>query len=298
MKLTLKILIILSVNFCLKIDAQNNLVPNSSLESPSLWYGYGTPDFCNANFQTVPSNTFGHQYAHTGYGYVGIGTYVSQMFYREYIGVQLNNALVVGQTYYVNFYVSLADTDCYAVKNIGALFTNSMFNPPGASVSTTPQIENNGGIITDKTNWIQITGSFIAAGGEKYLTIGNFSNDTATLKQYVGNGGGVNVPDSYYYIDDVYVGETPLGVQAIEQDSKIRLYPNPNNGTMTLEYNIDQEGELQVWDVTGKLVATYKLNSRINSMKITDNILINGVYYYSLIVNKKRLFTDKLVIIK
>src|SRR3972149_1459638 len=66
-----------------------------------------------------------------------------------------------------------------------------------------PQVESLN-IITDIKNWTLISGEYIAVGGEKYLTIGNFRNDANTQRDTINP----NAPwwnSAYYYIDDVSV---------------------------------------------------------------------------------------------
>jgi hypothetical protein len=296
--------LIIKLCFCIlfiNAKAQLNLVPNNSFENspncpyvsgiffPSVWYGSGgSPDYYNtcdtSPHQGVPINKFGHQYAHSGDAYVGLAAYIQPFFGREYIGVQLISILNAGQTYYVNYYVSLADTALYAIKNVGALFTNTVYNPPGSSVSTIPQIENTSGIITDKNNWVQISGSFIAVGGEKYITIGNFRNDTTTVKQYVGNGW-VNSPIAYYYIDDVYVGETPLvvgDVLGIISD-KLKVFPNPANGVLVIESELPTS-VININDVLGKQVKQIKTDTKKTTIDISE--LHNGIYFIK-VINKE-----------
>ena len=60
-------------------------------------------------------------------------------------------------------------------------------------------------VITDTLNWIKVSGIYIAQGGEKYITIGNFFDNAHTYEdtlnaqsQYI---------EAYYYIDDVSVLE-------------------------------------------------------------------------------------------
>lgn len=88
--------------------------------------------------------------------------------------------------------------------------------------------------------------------------------------------------------------------QPNDEVKNYKLYPNPNTGTMTLEYNINttDTGILQIYDVTGKQLKNYVLNPENKSMNIIANELSAGVYYYSIKVNDLSVKTDKLVIIR
>jgi hypothetical protein len=79
-----------------------------------------------------------------------------------------------------------------------------------------------------------------------------------------------------------------------------KLYPNPNNGSMIVDYSIAATdlAQLNFYDMAGKLVATYSLRSETDKQQITENNLSNGIYFYTLILNDKPVRHDKLVIIK
>jgi hypothetical protein len=231
-------------------------------------------------------NWFGHQYPYSGNAYVGLVGYSQAFFGREYVGIQLSNILVAGQIYYVAINVSLADTALYAIKNIGALFTNTVFNPPSSSVSSIPQIENTGAVITDKTNWVTISGSFVAVGDEQYITIGNFRNDANTVKQFVGNGNPSSTV-AYYYIDDVYVGETPLTIDEKEKECEVKLFPNPANAIVTIAFK-NKNVAAYTFEITNLLGQLQSANAEIknNTISINTEALPMGIYFVKL-VNKE-----------
>ncbi|MBI3520256.1 MAG: hypothetical protein HY062_12995, partial [Bacteroidetes bacterium] len=80
----------------------------------------------------------------------------------------------------------------------------------------------------------------------------------------------------------------------------VRLFPNPNKGVMTLEYDLGAEpkGEMRIFDINGKLVNVYSLQSSIGKLEINQQHLTNGVYYYSIILNGNVSKTDKIIVIK
>ena len=305
----------------LNICAQN-LVPNCSFELYSScppgpaslcngWVEYNSADYLNScdasNNFGVPINVYGYQYAHSGNGYIGLIAYYSTIFNREYVEVQLSSSLILGQTYYVQFYVSLQDTMQYAIENMGVLFTDTLFDPfppPTYTWATgIPQFENSpGNMLNNKTNWTAVSGSFVASGGEQYITIGNFKDDASTVKQYLG-GTTINTLGTNYYIDDVYVGITPppVGIhENVEDTHNMKLYPNPNNGNMTLECNLlqNETGVLNIYDVTGKLMQTYKLTDNSKSVVVNAQSLPTGLYLYEINVNGRQMRKEKLTIIK
>ena len=82
------------------------------------------------------------------------------------------------------------------------------------------------------------------------------------------------------------------------EDETIVVYPNPNDGNMTIEYEIEGDAEMQITDVMGKVICTYTLFATNNIIEINCNDLSNGVYFYSIIANGNIIKSDKIVIIK
>src|ERR1043165_2801066 len=241
MKSGIHILISLIFVFSSRGHAQN-LVPNPSFEQYAqcpdtaaaglgfddfldpTWFQFNSADYFNScdtlGFFGVPMNFIGgYQFPRTGNGYVGLTPFRPAMFGREYIEVDLTTPLTAGQTYYVQYFVNLAGQYRVAIENMGALFTDTVYVPwPPPSytwVTGTPQIENApGNMLSDPTGCIEVLDSFVGAGGERYMTIGNFRDDPATVYQSYFTGTGYDV--SYYFIDDVYLGTTPpVGIKEV-----------------------------------------------------------------------------------
>lgn len=217
------------------LAAAVNLVPNPSFESyapcPSGWGqinvcapwdtpNTGTSDAFNAcapvSFPSVnvPNNQIGWQNALTGVGYAGIIPYSAAPDYREYVSAPLNSPLLPGQPYTLTFHVSLADSASLALDRLGAYFSVGSVGPLNnyAALPYSPQVESAANVyLTNATQWTTITGTFVAAGGENWITIGNFHDD-ATTNLVAGPGtwpGG-----SYYYIEDVSLELSLPTVQA------------------------------------------------------------------------------------
>src|SRR5205823_4505513 len=129
----------------------------------------------------APNYAVGYQMARTGNAYMGIFCYESPCG-MEYIETKLDSTLIFNVEYCVEFYVSLANSYYYGIDKIGAFFSNDTIK--GVSLCKlpyVPQIENpTGNVIMDTSNWIKISGSFIASGNERFMTIGCF-HDNANL---------------------------------------------------------------------------------------------------------------------
>lgn len=94
---------------------------------------------------------------------------------------------------------------------------------------------------------------------------------------------------------------TPMEMPAIEEAIiQPMLYPNPNNGSMQLDYSLNEgeTGELRIMDITGRVVALYSLNANENVLQIDQTILNNGMYLYQVLSNGEVVVADKLIIAK
>jgi hypothetical protein len=78
------------------------------------------------------------------------------------------------------------------------------------------------------------------------------------------------------------------------------LYPNPNNGAMVLDYDLGNyaNAKVNLFDITGKVISTYKLSDTKGILQMNEQNLNNGIYFYTILVGDKPIKTDKIVIIK
>ncbi len=323
MKYTILITIFLCFVLHFSSLAQVNLVPNYSFEDTvhcpfmpgQIYYALhwsspngGTTDLLNScalisSNISVPSNVEGYQLARTGNGYASIVTHYNGSDGREYLQTKLDSTLLPLHKYCVKFYVSLCDTQKIACNNIGIYFSDTAIQSTNQlPFYVSPQIVNNiiTNPLTNKINWTEVSGSFLATGGEQYITIGNFLNDANSDTTHVAGGGFVG---SVYYIDDVGVVDcTYDGVDEMgEGGLKVKIMPNPNDGEMTLKYTINRSKNayLIIYDVTGVLIKKYPLQSgENNTLIIHETELSNGVYYYKVIIDDEVKSSDKIIIIK
>ena len=78
----------------------------------------------------------------------------------------------------------------------------------------------------------------------------------------------------------------------------VNLYPNPNNGTMMLDYSINDDARLEITDITGNLVGAYNLPATGTTMKVQSNNLQNGMYLYRVISNNVVIKLGKIVVMQ
>ena len=88
--------------------------------------------------------------------------------------------------------------------------------------------------------------------------------------------------------------------QPIPQGGAFKLYPNPNNGMMILEYMVKEgvSGVFSIYDVSGRMVKQQNLNSGTNKVEIDASNLNAGAYYYTVKVNGDRMKAEKLIIVR
>ena len=298
---------------------QQNLVPNGSFEinsgcpnnSGKIWLAEpwssvrGSCDYlheCGTNGFGIPISQ-GGGYARTGQAYSRFNVWTTSNTI-EILGVELTDELTVGDRYHVEFYLSLLDSVWYASKNIGAYF--SAAQPPNnidSIRSYQPQVRYDGSFISDKEGWTRVSGSFVAQGGERFLSIGNFDRYADTETLFVP-GGGVNPwhSDVYwevsgYFIDDVSVmPDSITSVQDVANTEPVyKLYPNPNTGSFAVEVNHSNGGRvmLHLFDASGKLVEEQKLVDGVNTVHTS---LAEGLYLYRVTVNSTTQWTGKVSI--
>lgn len=298
------ITLFLSVSFNF-ISAQN-LVINSSLENYITCPGFGQFDSIYINNWSKPSygstdyyhnNCSGiqpvSQVPHSGDAYLGVIAYNYGTEYREYATGQLSSPLTAGVQYTVDFYVSLNDGYIQAIDEMGAYFSPSLPGPfsNALHIPVTPQIQNSG-MLSSITAWMHVTGTFIAAGGERYITIGNFNDDLNTTITQVGNIGSFG---AYYFVDDVSVSPEPNGISDLVKKQN-SIYPNPSTGifNLHLEEEIGENFMYEATDCTGRLIFSGKISTERNSFDKTFDLSAykDGIYFLKLN------FKNKLIIYK
>ena len=325
-----KFLIIIICFIALNSNAQN-LVVNPSFENTipcwifinlgtwqmqcTNWYSAsgGSPDYFSETYDQmcyalpVPQSTAGYQYARTGVAYVGLAPFFTTIFpsyvnRREYIGGILSDTLKQGHEYCISFYVSVADGMKYVIDGMGLYLSvdSAVDYTINTNLSFVPQIENPAGnIIYDTLNWVQISGTYIANGGEKYFTIGNFKDDANTLIDSINN----NVPQSryvsYLFIDDVSVIDCTVGIGEVNDNlSSGKLYPNPANTVVYYEDNLNdiEKGIIQLQDISGRNLKEYNLKSGVNRITISVSDLAKGIYMVKIKINGRADENKKLLI--
>jgi len=301
-------LILITSFYCItdKVFCQN-LVPNPSFEDTiSCPNNYGeifkaagwesfrfSPDYfhiCNSNVVGVPSNDFGFQLPRTGNAYAGFISYRNYQFYREFLGIQLTQQLIVGQKYFISFYVSMAVNDLNSIKiatdNLGVRFSTIQYtmNSP-APVDNYSQVFTNI-IIQDTTNWIRISGDFVADSAYNYVGIGNYFTDSATNSINTDT----STASAYYFVEDICVSNDSLDCIAhinyvnINKSNNFIIYPNPTKDKVIVENISEEEVLIELYNSIGKLIISKNIGISCSNIDMSN--YSRGVYY--ILIKSKR----------
>ncbi len=291
-----------SFNFCTAQNLVNNpsfedtvSCPNdySQIDKCMGWRAsVQSPDYfnsCSSYLVGIPSNVLGYQYALTGKAYCGILIYATPMSnIRETISGKLLQPLIKGNKYYTSLNVSLADNCFYNCNNLGISFSTIPLTNGNADyfVNKNRPFVYTKTIVKDYTNWVHITGSFIADSNYQYVFISNFYTDNVTQRGIsesptsIGN-------EAYYYIDDVCVSMDSLtcvskgAISGLEEVKKevFRIYPNPFTNNITIKVTENSDKEVVIFDVLSKEMIRQTFSENI-TLDLRD--LSKGIYYYEI----------------
>ena len=277
-------------SFCIA----QNLVPNGNFEqhsgcpsglnqlyhatywiNPTGW----TPDYyhmCGFGNAGVPDNAGGFQNALSDSAYADIFLYSSVPDGREFIETPLTSPLIAGSCYEFTMYINLLNNSEYTTRNIGVLFSDTLINiaPSLGIIPLTPQLVNSNPAYPDTLNWYQVTGNYIATGGESYMVIGNFDNDANTQFVQVNPSG---FDYAIVYIDDVSL--TPCNPNSIEESGNeiLAVYPNPFSDQLTLSFAPDAELTVELYDICSHRISQ---SDFVGTTTLVTESLARGIYFY------------------
>lgn len=242
-------------------DIRKNIVPNGSFEnyrkkSGSIKQAIPWQQIASVDFYQEPlsNDTSAHKGAHSGSCFAGLRY---QKKYKEFMQVKLAEPLHRGSTYEFEMYVRLAWWSNAGLHSVGALFTKAGYKSQGDVVKAAmiDTVVKKGALINNY-QWFKVSGRYLADGGEKYITIGNFSpyvkRDMVRMNVFK-----FGFKEAYYFVDDVSL------VKAKEPVEKVKV-------EIVGSFSVDeQDSVLQV-----------KKNIRVGEKVQLKNIFFeNGRYY-------------------
>jgi OOP family OmpA-OmpF porin len=165
----------------------------------------------------VPDNEMGSQGSKTGSNYIGFTAYYGQEMgifktkpayqkYSEYVQFDMREPMVAGKAYTVTFDIALAEKSAFAVSGVGVYFTtDKMDEKKNSYLEVTPHIIASN--VLTNTDWSVFTATYVAKGGERYMTLGCFDDYMYVQKVIPANTN--NSRKAYYFVDDVSVSPAP-----------------------------------------------------------------------------------------
>lgn len=189
------------------VEIIKNIVPNGSFENfrkksgniknAIPWQQIASVDYYQ---EPISNDTAKQRGARTGTCYAGLRF---QKKYKEFLQVKLAEPLHRGTIYEYEMYVRLAFWSNASLKSLGALFTKMGYKSQGDVVraSLIDTVSKKSSFINGY-QWFKVSGKYQADGGEKYLTIGNFSpnvkKDMVRMNVFK-----LGFKEAYYFIDDI-----------------------------------------------------------------------------------------------
>jgi hypothetical protein len=320
-----------------------NLVPNAGFENYStcptnedqadyangwnkcstdhgLAFGNTTPDFYNS---CAPSNGFGVPQSGLQYqpdlracgAYIGLITQNMPSFtnYREQVGVNLSQPLVIGQKYYLSFLTVMggnkigADYYDNPSNNIGMRLSTVVYNPSSPAPIDNFAHLRSVSIINDTLNWIRISGSIIADSAYTYLMLGNFYDDSNTDTIMYNCSTCLNYY-SYYLVDNICVSTDSaycnggidtspctVSVRELNNNDGISIFPNPTTDIVTISSNVFQGNIMQLTDMLGQVLSSEKIISK-NAISFSLSAYPSGIYLLKLINQQEQMIYSKKIV--
>jgi len=299
------------------ISVAQNLAPNPAFEgyqncpagvtitpgTVNSWSSFtGTCDYFNScaslsSTVSVPSNITGYQHAFSGNGYGGflVGAVV-QPAYREFIGTQLTQPLQVGTTYYVSFYLSLADGIGYRLpmNKQGALFSTVAYDDVNQQPFQNFAHVYTDSIVSDTSGWVRITGSFVADSAYTHVSFGTFFDQSqiSTLSAWQA------FFEAYYYIDDVCISSDSLlcnsvtGIPQVAETDLVSVSPNPFGDELIISIKNTEKTEIVIFDATSQMILQSAFSG---STTLETTSLSKGIYFYEIKAGGKTIKKGKLL---
>ena len=190
----------------------------------------GSTDYfhsCSTHMGT-PKNFNGEQAAKFGSGYSGLYLYAPDD-YREYLQGELIVTLEKGKQYELSFFISLAERSDFAIREFGVLFSdNPLKLETKKNISKKirygeaanqyhylriPETE----FLKDTRDWVEVRTTFEARGTERYMILGNFENNSGTLKTKRKRNA---KQGAYYYLDRISLSSPGTAASDLDLSEK------------------------------------------------------------------------------
>jgi hypothetical protein len=212
-----------------------NLVPNSSFESynrrPSAMLddgieftralpGWVSPNRASTDFITKRFRSSKVQLVNPHTGENMVGAVVQGAHWAEYLSIKLKEPLVVGEKYYVEFWINAPQS---YNKNItgtplfndhfGLLFDKRLYFTNTKIINAKPQITAKSKTRLQANLWQKINGSFTADQTATHIYIGQFLDKNNPSK----------IIEAYYFLDDIFVEKIDKEAKQFEPSKTYKI---------------------------------------------------------------------------
>lgn len=230
-----------------------NLVPNPGFE---LFFDYptsygqldrtknwmsgntGTPEYYRSDSEFKGGGS------ESGKGHSGLILFGDYPKAVEYLVVKLTDSLITDSQYCLSFSVKAEESFVY-IDQIGMhLSSDNLKLRMWAPIHLKPILSSKyGEPIIPQLGWQKVSGEYLAKGGEKFVTIGNFQipdKHVLFVDEYVMRERGWN---SYYYIDNVWVfkKDSEMGCQVyLQKDLIAKSLIKKELKTISLYFDFDK----------------------------------------------------------
>ncbi len=268
---------------------------------------YGTPDLyniCNTSNMGV-QNVTGSSTPFAGNGFAGIIVWEGKHGYREYLQVKLLDTLKKDKIYTVSYRYKLSSYSIYSADRIGFSFVDSSvfyrqdfvlpLFPAYCKIKPKPLDPYTG-------SWELLELDYLAKGGERFLTLGNFHDNIHTKTTHLSFKT-VHEPmlanAAYYYMDEVSVVEKMMATDSSTKKSKEPMLNNEIINfsdsyildNVLFEYNSDKLLASSFDNLNEIIKILYQQsNWKIKIAGHTDNV---GSDQYNLELSERRAFAVK-----
>lgn len=252
-------------SYAQELLTNKNLVPNGSFEnykksSTSIKSAIPWKQIASVDFYQKPINndTTPARGAYDGECYIGLRF---QKHYKEFAYVKLVEPLKYKHTYYFEMQIRLAFWSNAVLKSFGVLFNKTGYkNQRDVDKAFMIDTTNISKGLHNNYRWFKISGYYKAYGGEKYLTIGNFSpeikKDLLRLNFLKYGFRVFGFLEAYYFIDDVKL----IPVREPEEPMEVEIV-----GSVYVEKNNTQQQD--------------SVSSVKESLSAGDKIILKNIYF-------------------
>jgi outer membrane protein OmpA-like peptidoglycan-associated protein len=205
-----------------EIKPIKNLVANGSFENYRKkannirlaipWQPIGSIDYYH---NPLDNDTTSQKGAYEGYCYTG---FRFQKNYKEFIVAKLVEPLHRGTVYEISMQIRLAFWSNAIIKSFGVLFSKAPYSKQGDAVKSNmvDTVCKKGGGLMKGFQWFTFKGYYKADGGEKFITVGNFSPEIKKDMMRM-NLFKLGYKEAYYFVDDIKL------IKHKEEEEKVQV---------------------------------------------------------------------------